>query len=132
MDLPEDLLALLREPAICFVTTLMPDGSPQITETWVGTDGKHILINTVRGHHKLKNVERDPRVAVSVLDKADPTNYYSVAGTVVGIDTAGAREHIEALSLRYTGGPYQNYSGKEQVRVLLTIRVDRIVHAPWH
>ena len=47
MDLPEDLIAMLRQPSTCFLATLMPDGSPQMTETWVDTDGEHVVINTV-------------------------------------------------------------------------------------
>ena len=62
---------LLREPAFCQLATLMPDGSPQITQVWVETDGEHILINTNEGSQKEKNVRREPRVAVNVVD---PTN----------------------------------------------------------
>ena len=57
---------LLGEPAFCQLATLMPDGSPQITQVWVETDGEHVLINTVEGSQKEKNVHRDPRVAVNV------------------------------------------------------------------
>jgi PPOX class probable F420-dependent enzyme len=130
-DLPDRLLAMLRAPSTCLIATTNPDGAPQLTETWVDTDGEHVLINTVQGFRKLKNVERDPRVAVSILDRTDPTDYYSLAGTVLSTETEGGAEHIEKLSQKYTGGPYPNYSGKPQVRVILTIRVDRIVHAPW-
>ena len=66
MDLPEDLITLLRQPSPCFLATLMPDGSPHMTETWVDTDGEHVVINTVQGFQKVKNVERDPRVAVCI------------------------------------------------------------------
>ncbi|GIF03936.1 PPOX class F420-dependent oxidoreductase [Actinoplanes siamensis] len=131
-DLPARLLDLLAAPSPCLVATTNPDGSPQLTQTWVDTDGKHVLINTVRGFRKLRNLERDPRVAVSVLDGADPSTYYSLAGTVISMDTEGARESIDRLSHKYTGGPYQDYGGRRQTRVLLTVRVDRIVHAPWH
>jgi PPOX class probable F420-dependent enzyme len=130
-DLPERLQAMLHATSTCLIATINPDGSPQLTETWVDTDGKHVLINTVQGFRKLKNVGRDPRVAVSILDQDDPATYYSLAGTVISTDTEGAAEHIEQLSHKYTGGPYPNYSGRPQVRVLLTIRVDKIVHAPW-
>ena len=75
MDLPEDLIALLHQPSLCYFATLMPDGSPQITQTWVDTDGEHIVINTVQGFQKLKNVERDPRVAVSVSDPSNLSHY---------------------------------------------------------
>ena len=63
MKLPEDLLALMREPSTCYLATSMADGSPQLTQTWVDTDGEYVLINSVQGHLKVRNIERDPRVA---------------------------------------------------------------------
>jgi PPOX class probable F420-dependent enzyme len=96
VDLPEDLIALLRQPSPCFVATVMPDGSPQLTQTWVDTDGKHVIINTVQGFQKLKNVEREPRVAVSVAGPARPSRYYEIRGQVVDVTTEGGTEHIEA------------------------------------
>jgi PPOX class probable F420-dependent enzyme len=126
LTLPDGLVDLLRKPSLCFVTTLMPNGSPQITQTWVDTDGHHVIINTVQTHQKVKNVERDPRVAVAVCDPADPSRYYGIRGRVVGMTTEGGSEHIEALSRLYTGGPYPWYGGRDQIRVILTIRADRI------
>jgi PPOX class probable F420-dependent enzyme len=131
-ELPARLVELLEAASPCLIATTNADGSPQLTQTWVDTDGKHVLINTVETHHKVKNIRRDPRVAVSILAAGDPSDYYSIAGTVISADTEGAAEHIERLSQKYTGGPYRNYGGGPQVRVLLTIRVDRIVHQPWH
>jgi hypothetical protein len=86
----------------------------------------------VQGYRKLKNIDRDPRVAVSVLDRDDPSTYYSVAGTVITTDTEAGRASVEELSLKYTGQPYRAYAAGNQTRVLLAIRVDRILHAPWH
>ena len=126
MDLPEDLIALLHQPSPCFVATLMPDGSPQMTQTWVDTDGDHILINTVQGFQKVKNVERDPRVAVSVSDPSNPSRYYAIRGRVVNLTTEGGAEHIELLARRYLGGPYPWYGGRNQIRVILTISADKI------
>ena len=110
----------------CFFTTLMPDGSPHTTETWVDTDGAHVIINTVQTLQKMHNIERDPRVSVAVCDTADPSRYYSVRGRVTNITTEGGTEHIEVLAQRYTGGPYPWYGGRDQVRVILTITADRI------
>jgi hypothetical protein len=63
MKLPDGLLALLQQPSPCYLATTMADGSPQLTQTWVDTDGEHVLINSVRGFQKIRNIERDPRVA---------------------------------------------------------------------
>lgn len=126
MDLPEELLDLLRRPSQCFLATTMPDGSPQLTQTWVDTDGQHVLINTVRGHQKVRNIERDPRVAVSISDASRPSRYFAVRGRVLDITTEGAADHIESLSQRYTGGPYPWWGGRDQVRLVLTISVEKI------
>ena len=130
MALPADLLAVLEAKAICFVTTLMPDGSPQITQTWAGTDGEHILINTVDTHQKTRNVRRDPRVAIGIADPAAPSRSWAVRGSVVSASTAGAREHIDELSEKYIGRPYPNFGGGgEQQRVILTVKVEKL-HTP--
>ena len=125
MNLPEPLLDLLRRPSPCFLATLMPDGSPQMTQTWVDTDGRNILVNTVEGFQKVRNMERDPRVAVNVADPDDPSRYFSVRGRVVDITTQGAADHIETLAQRYLGGPYPWFGGRDQVRLLVTIAPER-------
>jgi PPOX class probable F420-dependent enzyme len=126
MNLPEGLIALLRQPSLCFLATVMPDGSPQVTQTWVDTDGEHVVINSVRDHQKVKNVARDPRVAVNVCDVASPSRYYAIRGRVIGITAEGGAEHIEALARRYLGAPYPWYGGRDQVRVILTIEAARV------
>jgi PPOX class probable F420-dependent enzyme len=126
VELPGDLLALLREPSLCFLATSMPDGSPQLTQTWVDTDGAHILVNTVVGHQKQRNIERDPRVALNIADPGRPSRYYAIRGRVLDTTTDGAVEHIEKLAQRYLGGPYPWWGGRDQTRLLLTIKADRI------
>jgi PPOX class probable F420-dependent enzyme len=124
--LPEDLVALMRQASQCFISTTMPDGSPQLTQTWVDTDGVHILINTVEGFQKVKNIRHDPRVAVAVSDPSNPSRYYSVRGNVSNITTEGARDHIEQLAQRYLGTPYPWYGGRDQTRLILTIEPHKI------
>jgi PPOX class probable F420-dependent enzyme len=126
MPLPDALLDLLRQPSPCFLSTIMPDGSPQVTETWVDTDGDHVVINTVVGFVKVRNVERDPRVAVAIQAPSNPFRYIQVRGRVVGMTTEGAVESIEALSQKYTGRPYPWYGGRDQQRIILTIAADSV------
>ena len=83
--LPEELLDLLRRPSPCFVATLMPDGSPQLTQTWVTTDGEHIVINIVDGMQKARNIRRDPRVAVNVVDPDEIVRCYQKHGAPVAV-----------------------------------------------
>jgi PPOX class probable F420-dependent enzyme len=125
------LIELLRSPSTCYLTTLMPDGSPQLTQTWVDTDGENIVINTVAGYQKLRNIERDPRVAVAVSDPADSTRYVTVRGRVTETTTDGAADHIEALAQKYLGIPYPWYGGRDQTRTKIVISIDKI-HTMGH
>ena len=131
MSLPDALLDLLRRPSPCFLSTLMPDGSPQMTQTWVDTDGRDVLINTVRGHQKVRNIERDPRVALNVADPDDPGRYFEVRGRVSEVTEHGAREHIDELSQRYLGRPYPWFGGRDQVRLLVRISPEKVT-SPRH
>ena len=126
VKLTDELLALLRQPSSCYIATTMADCSPQLTQTWVDTDGEHVLINSVRGYLKLKNIERDPRVAVAIADPGNPSRYFQVRGRVVAVTTDGAVDHIEMLAQRYLGTPYPWYGGRDQVRVILVIEPEKI------
>ncbi|MEH3078642.1 MAG: TIGR03618 family F420-dependent PPOX class oxidoreductase [Quadrisphaera sp.] len=123
--LPAPLLDLLRKPSPCFVATLMPDGSPQLTETWVTTDGENVVINVVDGMQKARNVARDPRVAVNVVDPDDPFRFFQVRGRVVKATTEGGREGIDELSMKYLGRPYPQFDGGG-ARLVLTIAADSV------
>lgn len=104
----------------------MPDGSPQLTQTWVDTDGQHLVINTVVGFQKARNVERDPRVAVSVSNSDNPSRYNSIRGRVVDATIDGAAEHIEALAHRYLGQPHPWYGGRDQTRLKLSMAAESL------
>ncbi len=117
---------LLREPAFCQLATLMPDGSPQVTQVWVDTDGEHILINTAQGRQKEQNVKRDPRVAVNVVDPANAWRLGMVRGRVVEITTAGADELIDQLAKKYLNEESYPFRRPEEVRVTLKILPEKI------
>ncbi len=126
LRLSDELLALLRQPSICYISTVMADGSPQLTQTWVDTDGEHVIINSVQGFVKLKNIERDPRVAVAISAPDNPSRYFQVRGRVVNVTTEGAVDHIEMLAQKYLGKPYPWYGGRNQVRVIIVIEPEKV------
>ena len=126
VTLPADVLALLRRPSLCYLATSMADGSPQVTQVWVDTDGEHVLINSVQGHVKVRNIARDPRVAMAISDPETPSRYVQVRGRVREVTTEGAVDHIEMLARRYLGTPYPWYGGCDQVRVIIVIEPERI------
>jgi PPOX class probable F420-dependent enzyme len=124
--LPAELLDLLRRPSLAFIATTMADGSPQLTQVWIDTDGEHVLVNSVQTHLKVRNIARDPRVAITIADPDDPSSYFQVRGRVVETTTDGAVDHIEQLSRKYLGGPYPWWGGRDQIRVLLVIEADHV------
>jgi PPOX class probable F420-dependent enzyme len=126
VPLPEELLDLLRRPSLCFVATVMPDGSPQLTQTWVSTDGRNILINTPDWSQKARNVAREPRVAVNIVDTAHTRRYFAVRGRVVAASTEGGAQNIDEISVKYLGQPYPNFSGRPETRMILTIEADSV------
>ncbi|ASF09472.1 putative oxidoreductase [Nocardia brasiliensis NBRC 14402] len=130
MSLPDELVAMLRRPSTCYLATLMPDGSPQLTQTWVDTDGENVIINSVETHMKARNIARDPRVALTVSDPSDPTTFFQVRGEVVNTTTEGAEEHVERLSQRYLNRPYPRFTGGEEVRVMFMIAPEKVSRTP--
>ena len=126
MPLPDAVLDLLQGASPCVLTTLLPDGSPHGTEVWVDVDGDQVLVNSVDTHQKVRNVRRDPRVALVVIDPEDTSRHAALRGRVAEVTTEGARDHIEKLAQRYLGGPYPWFGGREQTRVVLRIDVDRV------
>ena len=117
---------LLREPAHCQIATLMPDGSPQVTQTWVDTDGHYILINTADSRQKVRNVQRDPRVAVNVIDPGNAYRVASVRGRVVEVTTEGADEQIDRLAQKYLEQETYPFRNPSEQRVILKIEPAKI------
>lgn len=127
MLLPQGLLDLLNKPSPCFVATLMPDGSPQLTQTWVTTDGEHVVINIVAGNQKERNLQRDSRIAVNVVDPDNVFRFYAVRGRVTGMTTEGGAESIDEISHKYLGTPYPNFTGKPEQRVIVTVEAESVL-----
>lgn len=127
VPLPPALIDLLNKPSPCFVATVMPDGSPQLTETWVTTDGHNVVLNIVGGTQKDRNLRRDPRVAVNIVDPEEVSRFYEVRGRAVSMTTEGGKESIDEISHKYLGIPYPNFSGNpDETRVIVTIEADKV------
>jgi PPOX class probable F420-dependent enzyme len=110
------VLELARGQNFAALTTLLPSGHPQTQVMWVGTDGEYLLINTEVHRQKFRNVERDPRVTLMIWDKQDPYRFVEVRGEVVEkVKGLEARKHIDELSHKYRGRPYQTRIRSERV-----------------
>ena len=120
------VLELARRQNFAALTTLLPGGHPQTQVMWVDANEQHLLVNTEVHRQKFRNVERDPRVTVTIWDMEDPYRFVEVRGEVVEkVKGQEAREHIDELSHKYRGRPYQTQIQSE--RVMLRIAPSRQV-----
>lgn len=120
--IPEKFLDLFQKRAFGNLATLMPNGGPQVTPVWVDFDGTHVLVNSARGRQKDRNMKRDQRVSVSIMDPENPYRYVEIRGTAVEITEEGAREHIDRMAKKYLGLDKYPRAQAGEVRVLYKIR----------
>ena len=119
--IPENYLDLTQKKAFAQFATLMPDGSPHVSPVWFEYDGKEILVNSAKGRVKDRNVRRDPRVGIDIVDPDNPYRHLSIRGRVVDITEKGADEHIDKLSKKYTGKDKYPNRKPGEVRVIYRI-----------
>jgi PPOX class probable F420-dependent enzyme len=117
MKFPEKYLDLFKPEtkAYLFLATLMSDGSPQVTPVWFDTDGENILINSNEGRVKDRNMKERPRIAMVIQDPADPFRYLQIRGKVIEYIREGADDHIDKLSRKYTGKPWDYRPGQKRI-----------------
>ena len=127
-ELTDSAKGLLNGKNIAFVASLMKDGSPQITPVWIDYDGQFIMINTAEGRVKQKNFQRDPRVAISIIDPTNPYNTVSIRGKVTEQVTEGADEHIDKLAKKYLGVDKYPFRSQGEKRVILRIIHEKVFH----
>ena len=123
--LPKEILELVDGKNFAFLATVMDDGSPQVTPVWVDREGGTILVNTVRGRTKQKNMARDPRVAVALVDWKEPYTWVQIRGTVVSQTSRGAIRHIDKLAKKYLG--LERYPWKDRKRLIVRIEPQKAV-----
>jgi PPOX class probable F420-dependent enzyme len=134
LTIPESYRDLLERPVYAVLTTVMPDGQPQSTVVWVDYKGEQVRINTARGRQKDKNLTRDPRVSVLLMDPQDPYRWIEVRGRVDEGTEDGAVDHIESLSWKYKGmkyyGGYSKRNPADETRVTYKITPTRVLIYP--
>jgi PPOX class probable F420-dependent enzyme len=122
--LSEAQRAFLRDNAFpAVVTTLRPDGTPHSTPVWIDEDGGDVLVNTFVGRAKERYLRQNPNVSVIVRDPDDEFHWVSVSGRAT-LDTEGGDEHINKLSLKYSGQEWPPQPGV--TRIIARIRVDKV------
>jgi len=124
--IPPDYQELFKKPAFASLATLNADGSPQVTPVWVDFDGTHIIVNTARGRVKHRNLQREPRVAISIFDPQNPYRYLGIQGRVTEMTEAGADAHIDRMAKKYLDKDKYPFRAPGEVRVLVKITPQKV------
>jgi len=124
--IPESFRDIFAKKAFAHLATVGRDGAPQVTPVWVDYDGTHVRINTARGRVKDKNLQRNPKVALSAQDPDNPYRYVQVRGRVVEMTEKDADAHIDALSKKYTGRDKYANRRPGEVRVIVKILPEKV------
>ena len=124
--IPEKYRDLFSKQAFAHLGTVMPDGSPQVTPVWVDYDGNHIRVNTAKGRLKDKNMRRNKKVALSIIDPDNPYRHLAVRGQVEDIMEQGADAHIDSLAKKYLGKDKYPFRQPGEVRVIYKIRPEKV------
>ena len=115
--IPQKFTDLFDKKVFANLATLMPDGRPQVTPVWCEFDGTHILVNSAKGRQKDRNMRRDPRVSLSIMDPDNSYRYLEVRGEVVEIEEDVALEHINKLAKKYLDLEEYPYLQAGEVRI---------------
>lgn len=129
----EPILKFFADRNFAFISTINKDGSPQVTPTWIDFDEKHglILINTAVGRLKQKNVSRDPRVSISMIDgRVNPYSMVTIKGKVIEQSKSGADEHIDKLARKYLNTDKYPAHSPKVTRIILKIKPEKISYLP--
>ena len=121
---------LFQQKNLIFISTINSDGSPQLTPVWGDYDGEHVLVNTAEGRLKHKNVLRDPRVAISVVDHSNPLNMTTIKGKVIEIIPDYDYVHANKLTKQYMGIDDYPFKRDGEKRIIFKIKPVKIFVMP--
>ena len=128
----EPVIKIIKDKNFAFLGTIMKDGRPQVSPIWIDIDDNNniILFNTAQGRIKHKNISRDPRVSLSLVDKNNPYSMVTIQGTVIEQTTIGADEHIDKLAKKYLNiDRYPSHSPLIK-RVICKIKPEKMYYLP--
>ena len=124
--LSPEVRKLFEGKNLAHIATLMPDGSPHVTVVWIESEGDRILFNTAEGRIKPRNLRRDPRVAISIVDSSNPIAAAWIRGRVVEITDRGADQHIDKLARKYMGLDTYPMHRPDETRLIVVIEPEHV------
>ena len=120
--IPASHVDLLESTALAHVATIGPDGEPQVNPVWFGWDGTHVLFSQTTTRQKVRNLQRDPRIALSIVDPANPYRYLEIRGVVERVDPDPDIAFINSMAKKYLGQDRYPWHRPEDERVVVVVR----------
>ena len=120
--IPESHADILGKKGFAHMATLGPHGEPQSSPVWYEWDGENLLISQTTGRQKYKNLQREPRLAVSITDPDNPYLYLEIRGSVVAIDDDPDNALINALAKKYIDQDEYPWNQPGDHRVVVRLR----------
>jgi PPOX class probable F420-dependent enzyme len=124
--IPAEFVDLFDKAIVASLVTMMANGQPQVTPVWCDYDGQYICVNTAKGRLKDRNMRRDPRVALMLMDSANAYRYIEVRGRVVDFTENDADQHIDKLAKKYVNEEKYSFKQPGEVRVLYRILPENV------
>ena len=121
---------LFQQKNLIFISTINSDGSPQLTPVWGNYDDGYVLVSTAEGRLKHKNVLRDPRVSISVVDHDNPLNMTTIKGEVIEIIPDYDYSHANKLTKQYMGIDEYPFKRDGERRIIFKIKPMKIFVMP--
>ncbi|MGH2347215.1 MAG: PPOX class F420-dependent oxidoreductase [Chloroflexota bacterium] len=116
---------ILQSTALAVISTLGPKGEPQTSPVWFGWDGNVLRFSHTKARQKYRNLRRDPRIAVTLVDPANPYRYIEIRGTAT-IEDDPTKAYIDVMSKKYTGNEHYQGNQPGDERVIITVKPEHI------
>jgi len=116
---------ILQSTTLAIVSTLGPKGEPQTSPVWFGWDGNVLRFSHTKARQKYRNLKRDPRIAVTLVDPANPYRYIEIRGTAT-IEDDPTKAYIDVMSKKYTGNEHYQGNQPGDERVIITVKPEHI------
>ena len=124
--IPAEFNDLLESKALANIATVGPKGEPQNNPVWFDWDGSHILFSQTKGRQKYQNLQREPRVAISIVDPANPYRYLEVRGKVVRIDEDPDKQFINKMAKKYIDQDVYPWNQPGDERVVIVVEPEKV------
>ncbi len=126
--IPEQYADLLKTTALAHVATVGPEGEPQSTPVWFAWDGQYVLFSMTKATQKYRNLQRDPRIALSIVDPQNAYRYVEIRGRVVGVEEDADRNFVNSLAKKYLNQDIYPWHRPGDEHVVVRVKPERTTY----